>query len=280
MAASRPGTREPDRRGPEGRDLEEGVGRRQLLVARDLGDQRLVGGVEELLDARVDEDGDEQQRDVDAEQERDRRDDDGLEQVARHHDLAPVPAVHEHAGDEPDDQAGDRGGHEGHAHEERGPGLVVDVDAGGEVRQGGAGGRHQLRHPHQDEVALLEHRGRRDARRHCLVRRSRRGLRRRPGHPLPHGSSQSLHAPASRSPSGTRGLARSVRPRTASIRALPHTEDWCSTRRLPGGRWRAACCSRVSTSTPWTRASPACASAASAGTRRCSTRAIPATRCT
>ena len=221
-----PRTREPDGRRPEGRDLEEGVGCRELLVARDLGDQRLVGGVEELLDARVDEDGDEQQRDVDAEQERDRGDDDRLEQVARHHDPAPVPAVHEHAGDEPDDQAGDRGGHEGHAHEERGPGLVVDVDARGEVRQGGAGGRHQLRQPHQDEVGLLEHRGRRDARRHCLVRRSRRGHRRRPGHPLPHGSSQSLHAPASRAPSRTRGLARSVRPRTASIRALPHTEDW------------------------------------------------------
>ena len=54
------------------------------------------------------------------------------------------------------------GHHERHAHEERRVRLLVDVDAGGQVGERGAGRRDQLRDPHQDEVALPEHRRGRD----------------------------------------------------------------------------------------------------------------------
>ena len=162
LGRDQPGHGEPDRGGPEGRDLEERVRRGQLVVARDLGDQGLVGRVEELLDAGVDEDRDEQQRDVDADQERDDRDDDRLAQVARDHHRASVVLVDEDAGDEADDEARHRGRHERHADEEGGLRLLVDVDAGGEVGQRGSGGRDQLGDPHEHEVALLEDRRRRD----------------------------------------------------------------------------------------------------------------------
>ena len=219
------GAREADGRGAEGRDLQEGVRRRQLVVARDLRDQRLVGGVEELLDAGVDEDGDEQEGDVDAQQERDGGHDDALGEVARDHDPAPVPAVHEDAGDEADDEARDGRGHQGDADQERRSGDAVDVDPGREVRERRAGRRDELGQPHQDEVGLLEHRGRRDPSGHHA------GFTHRPIPDTPGSSDAASILPVPSTPPGvtdrpwagsrTRGLARSVRRRTARIRSCP-----------------------------------------------------------
>ena len=62
----------------------------------------------------------------------------------------------------PTTKLGNGGGHEGDSNQERRSGLLVDVDAGGEVGQRRARGGHQLRHPHEHKVATLEDRRRRD----------------------------------------------------------------------------------------------------------------------
>ena len=112
------------------------------------------------------------------------------------------------------------------------PVRLVDVDAGGEVRERRAGGRDELGQPHQDEVGLPEHRGRRDPCRH------RAGFTHRPIPDTP-GSSEApsilpvpIHAPRrcgstlDRIPDARTG--GSVRRRTAGIRS-------CPVRRHPGG---------------------------------------------
>ena len=161
VLARRPAAGEADGGRAERRDGQERVRPCELLVARHLGDQAVVGGIEELLHAGIEE-----QQDVQARAGRcdsmpmtkaSAADDDRLDQAGRDEDPLAVVAIDEDAGEQPDDQAGDGRDHQGQADREGRLGLAVDVDAGSEVRQRRAGGRDELRQPQQGEVAPPEH---------------------------------------------------------------------------------------------------------------------------
>ena len=101
---------------------------------------------------------------VDADDDRDERHDDRLDQAGRTHDPPAVVAVDEHPREQPDDEAGQDGHHEREPDGEGGLGDPPDVDAGGEVRQRRPRGRHELGRPQEREVATPEHREHRGGR--------------------------------------------------------------------------------------------------------------------
>jgi hypothetical protein len=153
-----PGGGEADRGRAERADREERVRRGELLLRRDVRQHALLGRVEELLHAaRQDHDHVEQQ-DVDLDQERDAEDERRPDQVRRDHDLLATEAVDEDAGEEPDEETRDRGRHEHQTDGQRGPGLLEDQDARGEVGQRRADRRDELREPEVAEVTVAEDR--------------------------------------------------------------------------------------------------------------------------
>ena len=110
---------EADRRRAEAADRQEGVGCRQLLVGRDVGEDAFLRRIEELGDGGVDEDDDVEQVDVDRNDRRDRSDQGGPEQAGHDHDLLAVVAVDEDPRHEPYDQGRQRGRREHEAHGQR-----------------------------------------------------------------------------------------------------------------------------------------------------------------
>ncbi len=118
-----------------------------------------MGGVEELFDPGVEQQQEIQARDsdgLDPEDDRDQGDRHRLHEAGGDHDPLPIVPVDEDTGEQPDDQARDRGHHQRHTDGERGPGHPEDIDAGRKVGQRRTGGRDELRRPEQREVALPE----------------------------------------------------------------------------------------------------------------------------
>ena len=156
-AGQETGPGEPDGGRSERGDRQEGVGRRQFLIGRHLGDETLVGRVEELLHAGVEQDEEVQADDrVELDRDREERDHDRLDQGRDDHDLLAVVAVHVDAGQQPHHEARHGGRHEGQADGQGGPGLAVDPYPGSEIRQRRARRRDELGEPEEAEVALVE----------------------------------------------------------------------------------------------------------------------------